>query len=70
MQFDTVSIHLLSQGCEPACCLTIREIDNEEEAKQQSSSLKRLENTNLQVESKRGVTGRLVTSIRIKMLQV
>jgi hypothetical protein len=66
MQFDTLSIHLLSYGSDTACCLTFREIDNESDSLTQSRKTPQ----KISAESKLGVIGRIITGLRIKILEV
>ncbi|CAE7553490.1 unnamed protein product, partial [Symbiodinium microadriaticum] len=66
MQFDTMSLHILDQGHGPCCLVTIREIDDEEEA--YPAGLHKAE-APIQQNSKKGIIGRIVTGIRTKLLE-
>jgi hypothetical protein len=65
LQFDTVSLHILNQGHGPACLVTIREIDEEEEV-----AVNHKKDAPLLETSKKGIIGRIVTGTRIKILKV
>lgn len=77
--FYTLGIHLMSYGHDTAgCCLTIREIDGETgHSKHNVSDLLQKANSDpnaakalIHAFAKKGVLGRLVTGVRIKMMQV
>ena len=66
MQFDTVSVHLLNQGHGPCCTVTIREIDEEDNA---SPNVSKKEESIVE-NSKKGIIGRIITGMRLKLLEV
>ena len=79
IMFYTLGIHLMNYGHDVAgCCLTIREIDSElARGKESAADLLQKENkeanaakTMIHGFAKKGVIGRLITGVRIKMLQV
>lgn len=63
LKYEDLSIHLLSQGHEPACVVTIREIDPEILARSNKK-------TSILEDSKTGVLGRIMTGIRMKIVKV
>lgn len=63
LKFDDLSIHIISQGHEPCCVLTIREIDPELINKAQKK-------TSILEDSKTGVLGRIITGLRRKIIKV
>jgi len=76
--FHTLGIHLMSYGHDTAgCCLTIREIDSElahskqnaTDLLQQTSSDPNKAKALIHSFAKKGVLGRLITGVRIKMMQ-
>ena len=77
--FSTLGIHLMNHGHDVSCCcLTIREIDSELKHSKHNASdilMKHHDDKNKALAiihsfAKRGIIGRLLTGIRIKMLQV
>lgn len=63
LKFEDLSIHLISQGHDPSCVLTIREIDAERVSKSKKK-------TSILEDSKTGVLGRIITGLRIKIIRV
>jgi hypothetical protein len=63
LKFEDLSIHLISQGHDPSCVLTIREIDPEHVDKSKKK-------TSILEDSKTGVLGRIITGLRIKIMKV
>jgi hypothetical protein len=62
LKFEDISLHLISQGNDPSCLLTIREIDPE--------LVDKTKRTSILEDSKTGVLGRIVTGLRIKIMKV
>ena len=63
LNYEDLSIHLLSQGHEPSGVLTIREIDHEILGRG-------LKKTSILEDSKTGVLGRIITGLRMKIVKV
>jgi hypothetical protein len=63
---EDLSIHILNQGHEPACVVTIRQIDDETTHPMVSKGTP----SSILEESKRGVLGRILTGIRGKIVKV
>ena len=77
--FDSVGVHIMNYGHDNAgCCLTIREIDSESKHRKVSAAdaLQKVAADQTAARkmihgfAKKGVIGRIITGIRIKMLQV
>jgi hypothetical protein len=64
---EDLSIHILNQGHEPACVLTIRQIDDEGGG---GSSISKSSHSKIEEDSKKGVLGRILTGIRGKIVKV
>lgn len=71
LHFENLSIHILNQGHEPACVVTIRKIDDETSQPVAAKAIHKT-NSNAQIEedSKKGILGRILTGIRGKIVKV
>jgi hypothetical protein len=63
---EDLSIHILNQGHEPACVVTIRQIDDETTQPTVSKGA----SSSIAEESKKGILGRILTGIRGKIVKV
>lgn len=66
LHFEDLSIHILNQGHEPACVVTIRQIDDETS----QPHVAKITQSNIEEDSKKGILGRIITGIRGKIVKV